>query len=197
MSVSNQTYQSGWFKTILIFLSVLSVCYVLSLMSESAREVSNSRRATSAPTASPTVAAPIDDPTAWARYAAEKNLIKKMSLEDVALSTLGGNTYLSIACNMDVMRDGDTYIIEAAKFIACVIPIIRDIQGFDHVTFLFYGPFIDKYGNEVHELGMRAMYSRKTLNKVNAEYFEDYAVVEPRGIFKAADTYMIHRAYDK
>lgn len=180
----------------LLICFFVSLCFFF-LAHETQSTPSYTASPTSTPTASPTAtpAAPMDDPIAWGRYAASKKLSRDLSLADVALSSMGGNTYLSIACNMSTMYSNKAYIVEAAEFIAGVIPLIRDVQGFDHVTFLFYGTFVDKYGNTTQQLGMRAMYSRKTLQLVNAEYFADYAAANPYGIFNAADTSLIHPTY--
>ena len=180
----------------------LLICFFVSLCFfffayETQSTPSYTASPTSTPTARPTAtpAAPMDDPIAWGQYAADKNISSKLSLADVALSSMSGEIYLSIACNMSTMYSNKAYIVEAAEFIAGVIPLIRDVQGFDHVTFLFYGTFVDKYGNTTQQLGMRAMYSRKTLQLVNAEYFADYASANPYGIFNAADTSLIHPTY--
>lgn len=200
MSEHEQSSHFGWIKALSI---VLGVYLFLGVLVQSSQDTANSAssRVTSAPTATPTArptatpAAPMDDPIAWGQYAADKNMSSKLSLADVALSSMSGEIYLSIACNMSTMYSNKAYIVEAAEFIAGVIPLIRDVQGFDHVTFLFYGTFVDKYGNTTQQLGMRAMYSRQTLQLVNAEYFADYAAANPYGIFNAADTSLIHPTY--
>lgn len=200
MSEHEQASHFGWIKALSI---VLGVYLFLGVLVQSSQDTANSAssRVTSAPTATPTSrptatpAAPMDDPIAWGQYAADKNMSSKLSLADVALSSMSGEIYLSIACNMSTMYSNKAYIVEAAEFISGVIPLIRDVQGFDHVTFLFYGTFVDKYGNTTQQLGMRAMYSRQTLQLVNAEYFADYAAANPYGIFNAADTSLIHPTY--
>lgn len=200
MSEHEQASHFGWIKALSI---VLGVYLFLGVLVQSSQDTANSAssRVTSAPTATPTSrptatpASPMDDPIAWGQYAADKNMSSKLSLADVALSSMSGEIYLSIACNMSTMYSNKAYIVEAAEFIAGVIPLIRDVQGFDHVTFLFYGTYVDKYGNTTQQLGMRAMYSRKTLQLVNAEYFADYAAANPYGIFNAADTSLIHPTY--
>lgn len=154
-------------------------------------------RPTTAPivTAVPTSTAAPDDCVSWATYYAKHRMPDDMTLSEVQISTLGSDKYLSIACDMDVMWKSETYIRSGAEFICDMIPLLRDRQGFDHITFLFYGPFIDKYGNEVQSLGMRAMYSRATLQKINTKYFDDHLYSDPEGIFEAADTHMIHTLY--
>jgi len=145
----------------------------------------------------PTSTPLLDDPVTWALYAANKHMPKDMTLDTVEISQSVGERYLTIACNMDTMWDGNDYITAAADLICGVIPVIRDKQSYEHVTFVFYGPFVDKYGNSSQQLGIRAMYSRETLQKVNTEYFARYTRANPSGVIKAADTYLIHPAYTK
>ena len=201
MSDLERKPRRGCFSTLLQILgSGILVLFVMVFFSSLGSVKGNSKpssRPTSTPvvTAVPTSTPEPDDCIAWATYYANQYMPKDMKVSEVQISTLSGSKYLSIACDMDVMINDKTYIRSAASFICDMIPLLRDKQGFDHITFLFYGPFIDKYGNDVQSLGMRAMYSRATLQKVNTEYFEDYLYSDPRGVFKAADTHMIHSAY--
>lgn len=178
--------------TILIVVALIFLSLVFSASNSDTRKTMSSSTSIPRVTAVPTSTPALDDPIAWASYAADKHMPKDMMLSEVQISLLGGNKYLSIACDMEIMWDSDDYLSSAADLICDVIPSIRDKQGFDHVTFLFYAPFRDKYGNTVQELSMRAMYSRSTLQKVNAEYFGRYTSANPEGVFKAADTHMIH-----
>ncbi len=178
-----------------IVISAVFLLIVLSALGSNSDTKTPSGTATPFVTSVPTSTPALDDCISWAKYYAKEHMPKYMMLSDVQISFLGGNKYLSIACDMDVMLKDETYIRTAAEFICEMIPLLRDKQGFDHITFLFYGPFIDKYGNDVQSLGMRAMYSRETLQKVNSEYFLDYLYSKPDGVFKAADTYMIHPSY--
>lgn len=201
MSNNSTEHRGGCLSAFFVFFCVRFFLFLfavtLVIISAGSKSTSSAQKAavtvTASATATPT--APMDDPIAWGRYAATKNMSRNLSLADVAISSMSGEKYLSIACNMDTMYSGKAYIVESAKFIAGVIPMIRDVQGFEHVTFLFYDTFVDKYGNTTQQLGMRAMYSRKTLQLINAEYFVDYAAANPYGIFNAADTSLIHPTY--
>lgn len=163
----------------------------------SAPTVRSTAAQTSTPTVTvaPTATAPSDHHIAWAEYYALEYMPDDMTLDIVETSTSNGEVYLTIACNMDTMWDGKAYVKSAAELIIGVIPGIRDKVGFDHVTFLFYGPFVDKYGNSVQQLGIRAMYTLDTLSKINVSYFNSYRYSKPEAIIQAADTHMIHRAY--
>lgn len=200
MSESGQKPRGGCFTAVLkafgiVVLAWIAILLIAQQQSEYEQRTSSPSASTPSVTAMPTSTPAPDDCIAWATYYANGHMPKDMALTEVQISTLGGDNYLSIACDMDVMWDSDDYIRTAAEFICDMIPLLRDKQGFDHITFLFYGPFIDKYGNDVQSLGLRAMYSRATLQKINTKYFDDHLYSDPEGIFEAADTHMIHTLY--
>ncbi len=179
-----------------IFLkAVMIVLLAMPILSIILAFVDNDDPAPVRPTAKPTATAAQDDIISWATYYARINMPKDMSLDIVETSVSVGETYLTIACNMDTMWDSDDYIRSAAQLIIDVIPLIRDRHGYDNVTFLFYGPFTDKYGNSTQSLGMRAMYSRHELQTINCDYFGDYIYSKPDAIFKVNKNYLIHPSY--
>lgn len=143
----------------------------------------------------PTAAPALDDPVAWGIYYAEKYMPDDMELDTVETSISVGETYLVIACNMEQMWDSDDYIRSASELICKVGPDLLNVEGYDHVTFLFYGPFIDQYGNDIQSLGIRAMYSREELNKINFDYFYNTRFSKPEGVIKTTNHYIIHPSY--
>lgn len=189
--------QGRFLRAVLLICSLAIVFVPLYVLYQSIPDSTStsSPRRTSAPTSSPTATAPSNHHIAWSEYYVLKNMPDDVTLDVVETSTSMGEVYLTIACNMDTMWDGEAYVKAAAELITGVIPGIRDKVGFDHVTFLFYGPFVDKYGNSVDQLGIRAMYSRDTLSKINVDYFRSRRYSDPEAVIQVADTYFIHRAY--
>lgn len=192
----DKNYESRQGFLILVCIVSFTFAFLFFLGNISlAKNTSNIPRRTSTPTSAPTATLPVDQPVAWAKYYTMKNMPKDVALDVVETSTSMGDRYLTIACSMDTMWDDDDYVKAAAELIIGVIPGIRDKEGFDRLTFIFYGPFTDKYGNSVQELGIRAMYSRETLGKINTDYFRSYRYSKPEAIIQAADAYMIHPSY--
>lgn len=195
MSEPRAKKSSGCLSFIMTVLFLFLCFVVFANSSSNDMEPAEKPKLTSVATAVPTSTPALDDCVAWATHYATRHMPKDMTLNSVDISTSQGETYLAIVCDMKQMWDGDDYITAAAELICDVLPLLRDKHGFDHVSFIFYGPFIDRYGNTVHQLGMRALYSRETMQKVNTEYFGKYTRALPDGVFKAADTHMIHPSY--
>lgn len=177
-----------------IVLLVLSVVGFIR-SSDSSDGASSKATSTARPTPTATAIAPADDIVSWASYYAEKYMPDDMALDTVETSISVGETYLTIACNMDVMLDSEAYLRSATELICKVGPAIRNRSGYDHVSFLFYGPFIDKYGNSIQSLGIRAMYSLEELQIINFEYFYSRRYTDPTAVIKTNNDYLIHPSY--
>lgn len=152
------------------------------------------------PTVAPTATPSPDDTISWVSYYAGNGCADDVSFRTVYESSSNGESILVIQFYMSPMSSGKSYRRAAAQTIIAVGSYIRD-QGYhnkyDSVNFLFYGGFIDKYGNNSESLGIRAWYTSEEISLLNYAYFDGSVYSNPDAIIKAADDYIIHPAYQK
>lgn len=151
-------------------------------------------------TAAPTATARPGDTIAWVSYHAGNGCADDVSFRAAYENSSDGESILVIKFFMSPMSSGKSYRRSAAQTIIDVGYAIRKRgyhKKYDSVNFLFYGGFIDKYGNREENLGIRAWYTSEEIGLLNFEYFEDSVYSNPDAIIKAADDYIIHPAYQK
>lgn len=153
-----------------------------------------------ASTPAPTSTAPADDVVAWVSYYAELGVADNVSFRTVEETTSAGQKILVVKFFLSPMSKEKYYRVAAAQTIIQVGESIRNgnyHKGYDSVNFLFYGGFIDQYGNRKESLGIRAWYTTEELSLLNFDYFESSVYHDPDAIIKASDDYIIHPAYQK
>ena len=147
-------------------------------------------------TAAPTATAPANDLQAWSDYYVAKHTPKDVNVSNVLCIRWNDTTdNITIIADMDVMHSNDDYVKSAANLIRGFLSSISDRNDVNRVTMLFTGPFIDAYGNDVSDTGVRVEYSIDTIRKINYDYFYQKRHSDPAGIIKVADVYYIHPAY--
>lgn len=134
-------------------------------------------------------------PLELCEYFARRNSTSDLAVESVKVDSSEGKDYLVVTCKLDVLRDPDDYIRAAVKFMLAVAEPMATRGSFDVMTFVFNGPFVDKYGNDVTLVGARAMCDLSTLRKINFDHFAGYLYIDPYSYFRACDTYFIHPAW--
>ena len=185
---------SGCLTACLIFMAILlAIIYVFNFHSDTSNN-------SSAPkvTAMPTATAPSDDVVAWVSYYAKLGVADDVSFRSVEETTSTGEKILVIKFFLSPMSTEKHYRVAAAQTIIWVGEPIRSRgyhNDYDSVNFLFYGGFIDQYGNRKESLGIRAWYTREELSLLNFDYFDSSVYSNPDAIIKAADDYIIHPAY--
>lgn len=147
-------------------------------------------------TAAPTATAPVSDVVAWIKYYAKSSLPDDTKLDSVEY--LPQTKRLYIICEMDSMWNGKAYLRASAEFISNFCNKIRSYSGLsDDVTVIAIvnGPFIDKEGNDMIAVGVRAEYSFEKIKRLNYGYFDNALYSHPEWIIEAADEYKISPAY--
>lgn len=149
-------------------------------------------------TAAPTPTAQPDDAVSWVSYYADKGKASNVDFRSVEETTSAGENILVIKFYLNPMSRDKDYRVAAARTIINVGQSIRAKnfhKRYDSINFLFYGGFIDKYGNKTESLGIRAWYEDYEFDLLNFDYFKGILSSDPDAIIKAADDYIIHPAY--
>lgn len=197
--------RNGWGNFIArCIIAVLALYLIFQIVSIGPQLLDHVRELapTSTPrvTAAPTATARPGDTIAWVSYHAGKGCADDVSFRSAYENSSDGESILVIKFIMSPMSSGKSYRRAAAQTIIDVGYAIRKSgyhKKYDSVNFLFYGGFIDKYGNREENLGIRAWYTSEEIGLLNFEYFEDSVYSNPDAIIKAADDYIIHPAYQK
>lgn len=180
----------------IIFVLVVFLCFQLINLAGIIGDRVNA--ATAKPTAIPTATAPVNDILSWVNYYADMEKGKDVVFRSAYETTSAGESILVIEYYLNPMSDGDDYRRQAARTIIDVgskIHARKYHKMYDVINFLFYGGFIDKYGNKTDLLGIRAWYENEDFEKLNFSYFDGRIYSDPDAIIRAADEYTIHRAY--
>lgn len=197
--------RNGWGNFIArCIIAVLALYLIFQIVSIGPQLLDHVRELapTSTPrvTAAPTATARPGDTISWVSYHAGKGCADDVSFRSAYENSSDGESILVIKFFMSPMSSGKSYRRSAAQTIIDVGYAIRKRgyhKKYDSVNFLFYGGFIDKYGNKEENLGIRAWYTSEEIGLLNFEYFEDSVHSNPDAIIKAADDYIIHPAYQK
>lgn len=144
-------------------------------------------------TVRPTATAPANDVESWVKYYANKNMPDDMHLGSVQYLPLTSRLY--VICDMDTMWNGKAYLRACSEFITGFCENVKNLDGFETVILTFNGPFIDREGNDITAVGVKAEYSVEKLRRLNFDYFDNYTRSDPAKIIKAADDYTISPAY--
>lgn len=194
--------ENPWNRVAHGIIAILSVILIYMIVTNGPQLLDRVRELapTSTPrvTASPTATAPANDLQAWADYYVAKHTPKDVNVSNVLCIRWNDTTdNITVIADMDVMHSNDDYVKSAANLIRGFLSSISDRNDVNRVTMLFTGPFIDAYGNDVSDTGVRVEYSIDTIRKINYEYFYQKRHSDPAGIIKVADVYYIHPSYQK
>lgn len=182
-------------KAICWVVGIYFACaFLVTLSSELSSKPSSKPKVTAAPTAT----APISDVASWVKHYAKSSLPDDTKLDSVEY--LPQSKRLYVICEMDSMWNGKAYLKASAEFVSNFCSRIRTYSGLnDDVTVIVIvnGPFIDKEGNDMIAVGVRAEYSFEKIQRLNYEYFDNALYSHPEWIIEAADEYKISPAYLK
>lgn len=191
---SPEKNHSGCLKSFLIALAVLfAMIYVFNNQTDPSDKSSAPKA-----TASPTSTAPADDILSWVSYYADTGKGDDVVFRSAKENTSAGEKILVIEFYLNPMSKNKYYRLAAAQTILNVGSSIRSKKlhkNYDSINFLFYGGFVDKYGNKTESLGIRAWYEDYEFEKLNFDFFKSTLYSDPDAIIKAADEYIIHRLY--
>lgn len=192
--------ENPWNRVAHGIIAILSVILIYMIVTNGPQLLDRVRELapTSTPrvTAAPTATAPANDLQAWSDYYVAKHTPKDVNVSNVLCIRWNDTTdNITIIADMDVMHSNDDYVKSAANLIRGFLSSISDRNDVNRVTMLFTGPFIDAYGNDVSDTGVRVEYSIDTIRKINYDYFYQKRHSDPAGIIKVADVYYIHPAY--
>ena len=192
--------ENPWNRVAHGIIAILSVILISMIVTNGPQLLDRVRdlAPTSTPrvTAAPTATAPANDLQAWSDYYVAKHTPKDVNVSNVLCIRWNDTTdNITIIADMDVMHSNDDYVKSAANLIRGFLSSISDRNDVNRVTMLFTGPFIDAYGNDVSDTGVRVEYSIDTIRKINYDYFYQKRHSDPAGIIKVADVYYIHPAY--
>ena len=153
---------------------------------------------TPTPTPAPTPTALPDDTLSWVSFYADAGKGDDVDFRSAEEAIIDGENILVIKFYLNPMYKEKYYRVAAARAIINVGQSIRSNnlhRDYDSINFLFYGGFIDKYGNKTESLGIRAWYEDYEFDLLNFDYFNGILFSDPDAIIKAADDYIIHTAY--
>lgn len=177
-------------------LKVVGIYFAIAILIALLTGDSSKSSSTPKVTAAPTATAPVSDVVTWIKYYAESSLPDDTKLDSVEY--LPQTKRLYVICEMDSMWNGKAYLRASAKFINNFCNRICTYSGLnDDVTVIVIvnGPFIDKEGNDMISVGVRAEYSFEKIKRLNYEYFDNALYSHPERIIEAADEYKISPAY--